>query len=94
MESRATTLLVTHGIDEAIFLADRVVVIASRPGRIVRESRDRLGPAAPRRTVRRSVFHRLEAEIAGRWIGIDQRLASAPSSSAPAAFSREEKATN
>ena len=63
LESRPTTLMVTHSVEEAVLLADRVIVLTERPGRVRTDTR--LPFARPRSSqlMRTAEFHRLVDEL-------------------------------
>jgi NitT/TauT family transport system ATP-binding protein len=60
---RITTVLVTHSVSEALFLADALFIMGTRPGRIIRVVR----PGFPREgridIMRSEDFHRLADEL-------------------------------
>ncbi len=61
-ESR-TVVLVTHDVDEALYLSDRVVALTPRPGRVVAEIEVTTGRSRPRReTVTDPAFAALRAQ--------------------------------
>ncbi len=63
IERRPTTILVTHGVDEAVFLADRVVVLGGRPGRIRGIVDIPFSHPRPTSIFRDAAFHALTDEV-------------------------------
>ena len=64
-DTGATALLVTHGIGEAIFPADRVVVMATAPGRIIADIAILFRRPRHPDLFANPHFHRMEDHIAG-----------------------------
>jgi NitT/TauT family transport system ATP-binding protein len=62
-ERKKTALFVTHQIDEAVYLADRVVAFSSRPARIVKEWRIPFSRPRPLSIKHDPEHRRIEGEI-------------------------------
>lgn len=79
-----TTLLVTHSITEAVLLADRVLVMSPRPGRIIADLPVNL--ERPRRLsqMQSTEFSELVRRL-GELLGVDEPGASPSSARSPAA---------
>ncbi len=62
-ETKATVLLITHAIDEAVMLADRVAVMSARPGRLIELVATGWPAQRSSRIVEEEAFGRLTAHV-------------------------------
>jgi len=76
-----TVVFITHQIDEAVYLADRVVVMGTRPGRIKQDFQVPFERPRQLAIKHDPLFHRLSADI---WSLIEEEAARINVISSPA----------
>ena len=85
-ETRKTIVLITHSVEEALFLGERLVVMAPRPGRIEKEYRlpfaDRGLEEDPRNIKASPDFTRYREEILSMIWGMEEEIMGRASESA------------
>ena len=64
--SGVTTIVVTHDIEEAVFLADNIIILSARPGRIKRIVRVTLPEPRDRNS---DEFTKIKRDIYGEFFG-------------------------
>ena len=62
-EAQTTVLFVTHQINEAVYLSDRVVVMSGRPGRIIEDIKIEIPRPRDLEVKRTSEFQEYENQI-------------------------------
>jgi NitT/TauT family transport system ATP-binding protein len=64
-EERKTIIFVTHDVEEAVFLADRIILFSARPARVLRDIDVAavLGPERPLEAREGEAFFRLRNEV-------------------------------
>ena len=63
LKAKKTVLFITHQIDEAVYLSDRVIVFSARPGRVKADVRIAIERPRKLRLKRDPRFHALEDEV-------------------------------
>ena len=76
--NRCTVLLVTHDIRESILMSNRVLVLSSRPGRILATIDSTLPRPRSRKLYGTAEFELLYSLIADRWLPEQPRKVQAP----------------
>jgi NitT/TauT family transport system ATP-binding protein len=75
LETRKTVLMVTHDVNEAVYLSNRICVMSARPGRIIEEFTVTLDRSAGREQVMLSeAFNKVRNDV---WLAVRRQAISA-----------------